>query len=457
MGLHVLRIYQNRKLSVAAVIINGDPVHCANTVPIGSVPPHERSTIWEIRFPDDPVTLFSRTLNTAVPNAIITSMPTWKIWHYPGAIILTAWFQWPYVLSSKTVCRTDRLHGIYGVIIGSLFHGEPFRTGLRRRGKKAEVTIKTDYIDKALAEFSGYIAADELYDGPFCVLFIVDNHQFNRLYYEVLDRNPTNEDMIRFFRRFKHMLDVRDLTVKGVTTDGSPLYPEPIAEVFGPIEHQSCQFHILKEINKAILKAVTQVRRELKQKKIKRQPGRPSGKEAKRIARKNKRIQEKIADLFEYRYLFVKHMLTDKEKNILQRITRGFDRLRTLRSIMDEVYRLFDRRCRMETALEKLAKLRRRVRRFTKLKETLKKLWSPNLEKALTFLDDSLLPATSNAVERANRRHRKMQKSVYRVRTRNHISQRIAIDMQRDQYIDDQKKTINTLHWSRSGEKRKAG
>jgi len=41
-----------------------------------------------------------------------------------------------------------------------------------------------------------------------------------------------------------------------------------------------------------------------------------------------------------------------------------FPRLRTLRSIADEVYRLFDRRCRTDTALEKLAGLRRRVRRF---------------------------------------------------------------------------------------------
>jgi hypothetical protein len=91
------------------------------------------------------------------------------------------------------------------------------------------------------------------------------------------------------------------------------------------------------------------------------------------------------------------------------------------------------------------------------LRETLKKLWSPNLEKALTFLDDSLLPATSNAVERANRRHRKMQKSIYRVRTKDHISQRIAMDMQRDLYMADQKVTINTLHWNRNGEIRKAG
>jgi len=50
----------------------------------------------------------------------------------------------------------------------------------------------------------------------------------------------------------------------------------------------------------------------------------------------------------------------------------------------------------------------------------------------LTFLDDSLLPSTSNAVERGNRRHRKMQKTVYRVRTQSQISRRIAADMQRE-------------------------
>jgi len=92
----------------------------------------------------------------------------------------------------------------------------------------------------------------------------------------------------------------------------------------------------------------------------------------------------------------------------------------------------FDRRGRTDTALAKLARLRRRVARFKGLRQTLKKLFSPHLEKALTFLDDSLLPATSNAVERANRRHRKMQKTVYRVRTRQTISRRIALDMQRD-------------------------
>ena len=117
---------------------------------------------------------------------------------------------------------------------------------------------------------------------------------------------------------------------------------------------------------------------------------------------------------------------------------------------MDQVYRLFDRRCRTEAALEKLAKLRYRVRRFKNLGQVLKKLFTPNIEKALTFLDDSLLPSTSNAVERGYRRYRKMQKSVYRVRTQEHINQRIALDMQREQQARGRLQTITTLHSERS-------
>jgi hypothetical protein len=51
---------------------------------------------------------------------------------------------------------------------------------------------------------------------------------------------------------------------------------------------------------------------------------------------------------------------------------------------MEQVYALCDRRCRTQTALDKLAKLRRRVQRFTSLGDTLKKLFAPTLDKALT-------------------------------------------------------------------------
>src|SRR5947199_5154532 len=71
----------------------------------------------------------------------------------------------------------------------------------------------------------------------------------------------------------------------------------------------------------------------------------------------------------------------------------GRRHLRALRKIMEEVYRRFDRRCRTQTALKKLQRLPRRVRRFKQLGQALNKLKSPNLEKALAFLDDQLLGA----------------------------------------------------------------
>jgi hypothetical protein len=300
-----------------------------------------------------------------------------------------------------------------------------------------------------LAEFSGYIAADELYDGPFCVLSIVDNRTFRRITYEVLDHDPTHVDIERFFRAFQSALQQRGLGVRGITTDGSDLYPKPISNVFGDVPHQVCEFHVLKELTKAVLRAVAKVRKELAASKPKLGRGRPSSAAARQAARRRKRIDEKVGDLFQHRYLFVQHELTPAQRRTLWRITRGQRELRTLREIMDQVYRLFDRRCRTETALERLARLRRRVGRFKKIGKTLQKLFSPNLEKALTFLDDKLLPSTSNAVERGNRRHRKMQKTVYRVRTKPSIASRIALDMEREEQARQREQTTQTLHASR--------
>jgi hypothetical protein len=306
------------------------------------------------------------------------------------------------------------------------------------------------YLDWALADFSGYIAVDELYDGPFCVLSLVDNRTFKRLLYQVLDHDPDHQDITAFLRRFASALQEHGLTLRGVTTDGSPLYPEPLRAVFGDVPHQICAFHILKELTKAILRAVAKVRKQLagRQPAVKR--GRPAPPAAKRAVRQRKRLRQKIADLFEHRYLFVQHDLTPGQRRTLQRVTRGLPQLRALRALMEEVYSLFDRRCRTDTALAKLAKLRQRVRRFKQVGKVLSKLQSPNPDKALTFLDDKLLPSTSNAVERGNRRHRKMQKTVYRVRTQEHIHDRIALDMLRDSQKGGRTKTTKTLHKARA-------
>jgi hypothetical protein len=309
--------------------------------------------------------------------------------------------------------------------------------------------ISTTYLDAALANFSGYLAIDEVYDGPFCILSVVDNRRHNRLAFRVLDHDPTQDDVRDFLKEFKGQLDKRGLKVHGITTDGSSLYPVVLKELWPEARHQICEFHVIKEITKAILHALAVLRKELTAKIPKQPRGRPT-KEQQPQARKVKRQKQRVADLFEHRYLFVRHHLSKAQRQQLQKLTRGLPQLRRLREIMDEVYRLFDRRCKTQTALKKLAKLRRRVRRFKTLGQALNKLSSPNLEKALEFLDDKLLGSTSNAVERSNRRFRKAQNSIYSVRTKEHLEQRLALDMHREQRAPKRRQTLKTLHDARS-------
>src|SRR4029453_3073049 len=160
-------------------------------------------------------------------------------------------------------CPTAQRVGTCGATIASLCPLRPFRTGSRLGGKKAQARMDSDFLDWALADFSGYVAADERYDGPFCMLSAVDNRPSKRLLYDVLDHAPTHDDIRAFLQRLHTALAVRDLTLRGMTTDGSPLYPTPLAEVFRGVPHQLCQFHVVKDIVKAVVQAVARERKRL--------------------------------------------------------------------------------------------------------------------------------------------------------------------------------------------------
>lgn len=244
------------------------------------------------------------------------------------------------------------------------------------------------------------------------------------------------------------MLSHRNLPVHGITTDGSDLYPWVIKEVFPGVPHQVCQFHVLKDITKYVLRAIAKIRKAMYARAPKLGRGRPRIEE-RNLARRAEKMRARISELFTNRYLFVQHGLSKAEQRKMAEISRGCPDLKALRELMDEIYRLFDRRCRTDTALEKLAKLRSKLSRFEHLGKVLSKLHSPNLEKALVFLDDKMLEATSNSVERANRRHRKMQKSIYRVRTQTSITHRIALDMLRDRDIEQRLPVLTALHEAR--------
>ena len=271
---------------------------------------------------------------------------------------------------------------------------------------------------------------DEVYDGPYTIFYAVDPAAKTRVAFLVTEEGATEATA----RRFLIQLQTYPLVVIGVTTDGSSIYPRPLAEVFPGARHQVCEFHTVKDMNLLALRAVAGVRKRLRALLLPRRKGRPAKRmspQARRQARQEQAIRDRIAALWENRYLFVQKHLTACKQARLKRITRGQPPLRALRELIVTVYQLFDRRCSTATALKKLDRLRRRhlFAHFPTLHPLVRKLQSPNLEKALEFLDDDLLEATSNAAERANRRYRKMQKTVYRFRCRRMIVARITLDM----------------------------
>jgi len=305
------------------------------------------------------------------------------------------------------------------------------------------------YLDEALANFSGYLTIDEVYDGPFGILFVVDNRRYHRLAFRVLDHKPTRKDVLAFLTEFKEQLDKRGLKVVGITTDGSSLYPKVLKKLWPNEPQQSCEFHVKKELVQAVLRALAQLRKQMKAKLPNFRRGRPS-QEQQRQARRLKRGKQRVAELFKHRHLFVRHHLSTGQRKLLRKRQRGQRQLRALRQVMDEGYRLCDRRCQRATALRRLDQWRKRVRRLKRLRRALAQLNSPNLDKALVCLDHKDLGATSNAVERANRRFRKAQKSIYRVRTLPQLRQRLALDLYRELGAAKRAQTLKVLHRVRS-------
>jgi len=85
------------------------------------------------------------------------------------------------------------------------------------------------FLDWALENFSGYVLSMNSMRPSWSCRPSIEY----RILYEVLDHDPCHDDIDAFLGRLKAALDERNLALKGITTDGSALYPEPIRTVFG--------------------------------------------------------------------------------------------------------------------------------------------------------------------------------------------------------------------------------
>src|SRR2546429_1456840 len=71
-------------------------------------------------------------------------------------------------------CPTAQRVGTCGATTASLSPLRRSRSGSRLGEKKAQARMDTDFLDWAWADFSGSVAADEVYDGPCCMLSAVE-------------------------------------------------------------------------------------------------------------------------------------------------------------------------------------------------------------------------------------------------------------------------------------------
>jgi hypothetical protein len=159
--------------------------------------------------------------------------------------------------------------------------------------------------------------------------------------------------------------------------------------------------------------------------------------------------------LYDKRQLLLRRELDDAQQKDLRALCEHYPPLSHLREVVAGVYDLYESPGR-DAALARLGQLRRRAAELAATDQQslgshlLSALNGPTLEKSLAYLDhrhDPVpMPSTSNAVERANRRYRKMQKGVYRVRAEHQIRRRLALDLLREQRAAERKRTIELLH-----------
>ena len=112
--------------------------------------------------------------------------------------------------------------------------------------------MATDCLDWAVADFSGSGAAEKRDDGPCCMLSAVEKRRDQRLRYDVLEHDPTHEDIRALRRRLPTALTRRALTLVGLTTAGSARSPTPRVEGCGALPHHLWTFPRVAEGTQAL-------------------------------------------------------------------------------------------------------------------------------------------------------------------------------------------------------------
>jgi hypothetical protein len=287
--------------------------------------------------------------------------------------------------------------------------------------KVRQLNLK-EYRAFTLQRFSGTLALDELHLGQRILLLATDPLNDLILSFAVV-RDNDQEHMRGFLKNLKN----HGFEPKLITSDGSHLYPKVIADLWPDARHQLCVFHLLKDLNIALLDGLRRLR-------LKAYPKRKSfrgrGRVPKRQIRKMKQYQEqnqRSAFLWKHRFLLVtkEANYTDEEKQTWKTMLKYLPGLKSLRTLALQTMGLFEEKLepsevnkRYQSWLNSLSNLK-----DEKLAKKLGTLNEQKFAKAMEYRCwcHQTQIRTNNHVERMNRKIRFWEKVRYRWRRRRTI------------------------------------
>jgi hypothetical protein len=286
-----------------------------------------------------------------------------------------------------------------------------------------------------IEKFSGTLCIDELHLGRFTLLLCTDPLADLPVACALVSRNDQPH-----MRRFLTNLKSWGLLPRVVVSDGSSLYPTVLADLWPQARHQLCVFHILKDINDLIIKAVRRLAQAMARRGKagrKRKPGRLSQKQQAVHAALGPTRKEKAGHILKHRFLIVKKT-SDLDKQQWETLVQMFDylpELRTLWYFACDVRRLFEKEARVQTLWQRRAALLRQetYQQIAELVEAMKMLDAKKFKKAVAFVYSPAAERvrTNNHMERANRQFRFKEKLRYKWRRRKWVIRFVLLALDR--------------------------
>jgi len=144
------------------------------------------------------------------------------------------------------------------------FWVQPSEAIIRRwcRAYHAGISLDDAYQAWIVAEFSGILCVDELYQHDLALLLAVDPAapEGDRIVGYQLVRDGVDSAVVE---QFLTRLAAAGIQPDEVITDGSTLYPRVLADVWPQAAHQLCLFHETRRLTTAAQEVIRQVRRAL--------------------------------------------------------------------------------------------------------------------------------------------------------------------------------------------------